>query len=66
MFASFTSKLPWEDCGAPDSSMDDKWVKNEWTTDFCFSITDYKNCSAWREKEKNETGDSKIFYHKGM
>ena len=49
MFASFTSKLPWEDCG------------QDFNSDFCFSITDYANCSKWR----NETGDAYV-YHKGV
>jgi solute carrier family 6 amino acid transporter-like protein 5/7/9/14 len=48
MFASFTSKLPWEDCG------------QEFNSDHCFSITDYANCTQWR----NETGGSYI-YHRG-
>ena len=48
MFASFTSKLPWEDCG------------QEFNSDHCFSITDYANCTEWR----NETGGSYI-YHRG-
>ena len=48
MFASFTSKLPWEDCG------------QEFNSDHCFSITDYANCTEWR----NETGGNYI-YHRG-
>jgi len=48
MFSSFTSKLPWEDCG------------QDFNSDFCFSITDYANCTKWR----NETGEAYV-YHKG-
>ena len=48
MFASFTSKLPWEDCG------------QDFNSDLCFSITDFKNCVDAR----NKTGEFSV-YHKG-
>ena len=55
MFASFTSKLPWEDCG------------QDFNSDYCFSITDYANCTAWRDScktHKNCTYEN-LVYHKG-
>lgn len=48
LFASFTSELPWDNC------------QNEFNTEFCFNINDFKNCTEWRE---NST-DTNIFYHK--
>jgi len=49
MFASFTSELPWDNC------------QNEFNTDFCFNINDFKNCSKWR----NDASNPKIIYHRG-
>lgn len=50
MFASFTSHLPWSDCG------------NEFNTEFCFSITDYTNCTAMRKNNSDYKG---AIYHMG-
>ena len=51
LFASFTSQLPWDNC------------KNDFNTEFCFNINDYKNCTGWRDNNTDPNLD--IIYHKG-
>lgn len=50
MFASFTSKLPWDGCS------------NEFNTEYCFNINAFKECVHLRE---NGTYDEKTIYHNG-
>jgi len=48
LFASFTAKLPWDNC------------QNDFNTDFCFNINEYADCTKLRENSTNLD----VIYHK--